>query len=290
MSKFDYVAIDFETANEQLCSACSIGIVAVKNDKVIESGHFLINPEMSFSDYNITIHQITPEDVLNEPNFGEVWQNIKKYFDDEIIFAHSASFDVAVLKALIERYSLDVPNIKVGCTLKIAQKIWKTTLPNCKLNTLSHYLGVEHDHHNALSDAIICTEIIKRAKRVRNVASEAELFESLGIAFGFYNQLGFKMVFSKLKQANKEKVIKNETLKDKVIAFSGKPKTMTKKELSEKILINGAWLSKTLDRSVDYFVALQNCPKTKIDQVNLLKQRGSTIQVITEETIKGWFK
>ena len=64
----------------------------------------------------------------------------------------------------------------------------------------------------------------------------------------------------------------------------------TKKELSEKILINGAWLSKTLDRSVDYFVALQNCPKTKIDQVNLLKQRGSTIQVITEETIKGWFK
>lgn len=55
----DYIAIDFETANEKRSSPCSIGIVVVKNSEVVEKIHYLIKPkEMRFMPINIGIHGI----------------------------------------------------------------------------------------------------------------------------------------------------------------------------------------------------------------------------------------
>ena len=46
----DFVAIDFETANEKRNSACSIGLTVVKDNKIVEEKYFLIKPcEMRFS-------------------------------------------------------------------------------------------------------------------------------------------------------------------------------------------------------------------------------------------------
>ena len=41
---FDFVAIDFETANRNNSSACSIGIAAVKDMNIVETKYFLIQP------------------------------------------------------------------------------------------------------------------------------------------------------------------------------------------------------------------------------------------------------
>ena len=40
----DFVAIDFETANEKRNSACSIGLTVVKDNKIVEEKYFLIKP------------------------------------------------------------------------------------------------------------------------------------------------------------------------------------------------------------------------------------------------------
>ncbi|MBE1556211.1 DNA polymerase III epsilon subunit-like protein [Filibacter limicola] len=40
----DFVAIDFETANSLRSSVCSVGIVQVKNWKIIKEIQSLINP------------------------------------------------------------------------------------------------------------------------------------------------------------------------------------------------------------------------------------------------------
>lgn len=79
----DYIAIDFETANEKRSSPCSIGIVVVKNSEVVEKIHYLIKPkEMRFMPINIGIHGIRPGMVENEPEFNEIWKRIKGYFDN----------------------------------------------------------------------------------------------------------------------------------------------------------------------------------------------------------------
>lgn len=281
----DYVAIDFETANSLLTSACSIGIAAVVNDKIIFEKEYLINPQQHFSDFNITIHKITEDMVIDAKTFGELWPEIKHFFQNALVFAHNASFDISILRALVEKYNLDVPNIKTGCTLKIAQRIWKNELPNCRLNTLASYLEASHNHHNALSDARVCVKIIERAKKIKNVATEEELYQSLGLVFGGYNLNKYWGSTGEYKKAREEDVKKKIAVADKIFAFGGKPKAMTKKALVEKMMISGAFLAKGINRSLDYFVALENCPKEKIVQVELYKSKGCNIIVLDEKEI-----
>ena len=55
----DFVAIDFETANEKRASACSLGITVVKNNKITEEKYWLIKPcPFRFESRNIMIHGI----------------------------------------------------------------------------------------------------------------------------------------------------------------------------------------------------------------------------------------
>ena len=45
MSPYDFVSIDFETANNNLASACSIGLVAVRDLKIVKTFYSLIKPK-----------------------------------------------------------------------------------------------------------------------------------------------------------------------------------------------------------------------------------------------------
>ena len=41
----DFAAIDFETANRQLTSACAVGLVIVREGKIVDTFYSLIQPE-----------------------------------------------------------------------------------------------------------------------------------------------------------------------------------------------------------------------------------------------------
>jgi len=71
----DFVAIDFETANSMRSSVCSVGIVQVRNGKIIKEIQSLINPLSEFHYYNTKIHGITEYMVQSaQPlkNFGQI--------------------------------------------------------------------------------------------------------------------------------------------------------------------------------------------------------------------------
>lgn len=279
MNELDYVAIDFETANGNLTSACSIGLVGAKNDKVVLEEYYLINPCEEFNDYNVLIHGITSDMVEDAPIFPEVWQKIKKYFMGTIIIAHNAMFDLNVLKALIDKYDLEKPNCKIACTLKISEKMWKEEVVNHKLNTISAYLGVKHNHHNALSDSYICHEIVKRTIRCLNVSTLGEAMERLGLVFGKYDNDKFYLSKSRYKKYNTNAI--DNPFKGKIVAYLGKPKSMTKKEASEVLSIKGAILSRALDKSLDYCIIFSDAPKDKINALANINA-NNTIKVINE--------
>ena len=58
------IAIDFETANEQRSSACSVGLAWIEDGQVVRVEERFIRPKtMRFSSFNIAIHGIRPEHV-----------------------------------------------------------------------------------------------------------------------------------------------------------------------------------------------------------------------------------
>lgn len=106
-SKYDFVSIDFETANSRYDSACSIGLAAVRDMAVVDTFYSLINYDGNFLPANISIHGIHPKDVISAPTIFELYPTLLNFFDGCLVIAHNARFDMSVLKSSLGRwYSL----------------------------------------------------------------------------------------------------------------------------------------------------------------------------------------
>ena len=60
----NFAAIDFETANEQRASVCSVGIVIVREGEIVDTYYSLIRPEPEYYTYwNTRVHGLTLADT-----------------------------------------------------------------------------------------------------------------------------------------------------------------------------------------------------------------------------------
>ena len=129
---FDFVAIDFETATSARNSACSLGIVAVRDFQIADTFYSLIKPPaLLFHPGNINIHHITPLDVQDAPTLDELWPQIEKYFTPHCpVLAHNAPFDVSVLR---NSSTVEIPNFPYADTLDLAADLVEGSrgLANC---------------------------------------------------------------------------------------------------------------------------------------------------------------
>lgn len=157
----DFIAMDYETANAQRASACSVALVVVENSQIVDAFYSLIDPEVNFSPRNIQVHGITPQQVAGAPAFPKIWPHIQHFFTPQrIVTAHNSPFDVSVLRRSLERYDLPVPAYQVIDTVKTSRALLPG-LVNYKLDTVSDALNIplEH-HHNALQDSYACARIL----------------------------------------------------------------------------------------------------------------------------------
>ena len=90
----DFAAIDFETANQQRTSVCSVGIVIVRDGEIADSYYSLIKPEPEYYSYwNTRVHGLTLEDTMNADVFPKVWAEIAPKIEGLPLVAHNAPFD-----------------------------------------------------------------------------------------------------------------------------------------------------------------------------------------------------
>ena len=178
----DYVAIDFETANEKRSSACAIGLAVVKNNEIVHKNSWLIRPPKNrFSLFNISIHGIEPDDVRDAPEFKDLWPALSPYFDGGHVIAHNAGFDMGVLRGCLELYGLSYPKFNYDCTLRIARGVWPS-LKKHGLNHVAEHLGVSLAHHDALDDAIAAAKIALHACDQTESESLRELTKKLRLS------------------------------------------------------------------------------------------------------------
>lgn len=156
----DFAAIDFETANGNPSSVCSVGVVVVRDNKLIETYYSLIRPEPDYySWHNTQVHGLSDKDTYNSPCFQEVWQAIEELIDGLPLVAHNKGFDESCLKACFKTYNMDYPDYKFYCTYRDVKKLFKE-LPNYQLQTVSAFAGYDlKNHHHALEDAMACAWI-----------------------------------------------------------------------------------------------------------------------------------
>ena len=188
----DFIAIDFETANQQPSSVCSIGVVMVRNGQVVDSFYSLIQPEPNYYNYWCQrVHGLSQCDTDDAPVFSKVWQQleeriadiflrpdgskrpeVERFTDQQAIddlryqiasipfVAHNARFDEGCLKAVFKVYQMDYPDYRFYDTLAAARRQFGHSLPNHQLHTVAAACGYDlQNHHHALADAEACAAI-----------------------------------------------------------------------------------------------------------------------------------
>ncbi|MGE7365279.1 3'-5' exonuclease [Desemzia incerta] len=157
----NFTAIDFETANFQKHSACSVALTIVRDSRIVDNYYTLLKPDTFFNQKNIQIHGIHERDVVDAPTFAQIWPEIQPLFtQNQLIVAHNLPFDRGVLHGCLDYYGIERPSYQTLCTVQSSRKLLYE-LPNHKLNTVCDALDIRLDnHHNALADSVACANIL----------------------------------------------------------------------------------------------------------------------------------
>lgn len=308
-----FIAIDYETANSSYESVCAVGVTLVEEGKIRSNFYTLIKPEEDFSffdSFNTSIHGITERDVKNAPSFGDVWPDIEKlYLPSQIPFAcHYAGFDIRVTEAMLHSIGNKFPDIEFYDTCTISKNVWPELL-NFKLNTISSYLGIELDHHNAASDAQACAQIAIKHLELLSLPTLRDVAKNYGYDLGVLNTTGVRRMsdfknYSSSKNYNRDNYIQSSKgvlpsaeinvdgeFYGKRIVFTGELDSMNRSEAIQIAVNNGAAVASSVSKKTNYlivgksdFLDFKNGIKTnKFKDAEAAKISGSNIEIIDEE-------
>lgn len=159
----NFVAIDFETANYRPDSACAVGLVKVVGGEIVEAAVHLIKPPTKEFVFTY-IHGLTWSDVAKSEDFGQLWPKLAPFLDGAaFLAAHNASFDAGVLRSCCASYGIAAPSLPFRCTVKMARRAW--AIYPTKLSDVCRELNIALNHHEALSDAMACAQIVLAADK-----------------------------------------------------------------------------------------------------------------------------
>ncbi len=300
----DFVAIDFETANQKRASACSVGLTKVKNGKIVDSFYSLINPEDVFNPFNTYIHGISKEMVEAAPTYFDVIQDVKIFIDDLPLVAHYAPFDMGVIRESNDRYNVMDFDAYYFDSLYLTKQYIKSI--SYKLSYLSDTLGIKFKHHDALDDSRACAELILHLCKDNNFLDIQTLLDGARYSkMGrVTNSEGSKFRINKntsktngididsiINSVDKTTLDNNHPFFEKHACFTGKLESMTRQSAMTLLAQCGGVPEKSVNRKVNFLVLGEqdfrivgdDLKSSKIIKAEKLLNDGQDIQLLSED-------
>lgn len=305
MKNTNFIAIDFETATPKR-EPCQIGIVVVKEGIITERISRLIQPpENRYSEQCTNVHGITPEDTIDTPEFNEVWEDIKKYFEGNFVIAHNLSFDLNVLDKALDSYDIPHPIFMgTACTYQLS---------GLSLEKACNEYNVELcNHHNGECDAEACANLFikylngefhsQKSKDNTDMRgslapmrdSENEEFvnsEYLTIEkVRYFNKVGYEKFLDECACNDPFSCFTEDVLNSVPVLskFEGKRFIITggtvfnREQAYEIIKRVGGKKVSAINKSLDYAIIGEAPGPKKIQQLDELKEDGYDIKIITD--------
>lgn len=294
----DFVAIDFENANNARSSACSLGITIVKNGKIEDTKYWLIKPypfEMGF--FQQRVHKIELSTLENELTFDELWPDIRPYLENQNILAHNASYDLNLLRGLIEHYHLSIGNLQYACTVDMAKFTWPNE-PKHSLGYLAYYNQIKFVHHRADDDAKVCALLALRMAELHEAEDLDDLIYKTKISKRNIDG-SFARLTPRPRRKSKTAVIPNlyqapssdHSLYSKIVVFTGDLETLSREEAQHIVMQRGGIAAKNISPQTHYVVVgTQNAvlvgedlKSSKMRKAEDFINRGYPLELLTEE-------
>lgn len=176
----NFVCVDLETTglNPKTDRIIEIGMVKVREGKIVEQFSSLINPRQQLEERIEQITGITQKELENQPLQKEILPQILEFLEEDVLLGHRVLFDYSFLKRAFTNEKIPFERKGID-TLKIARKV----VADCESKSLpklcSHY-GIEYHPHRALSDALATVELYRK---LSELYYEEELFAPKPLIF-----------------------------------------------------------------------------------------------------------
>lgn len=171
-----YAFIDTETTgfdsirNQVITLSC---YVTTKDYELLGEHHGKFRPEgkreIVWSNEAEKVHGISYDEALSFPSIPEgidAYLEFLRQFPSLIFVAHNTAYDRRMLKGTFSRYDrhFDLYGAfrEYQDTLKMVKNSGLVSSKSKSLGVICKELGIDHDHHDARSDALVLIEIHKR--------------------------------------------------------------------------------------------------------------------------------
>lgn len=269
-----FAFIDVETANSDTSSICQIGIVVFENNVEVDAWSSLVDPLSHFSRSNTHIHGIVADDVVGEPSFGDLYDELRGLLENQIVFSHTL-FDQRAIAGAGDQLGLTPFEHRWFDSTRVIRQTWpRYSKRGYGLANLTKEFQIEFDHHDALEDARAAALILVRAFE----ESEAGLHDWLV-------RLETKTTRKRAPKLAKLEGSALGVLAGEVVVMTGEP-IAGKKVASEAINSLGAAVYPGVTRQTSILVVcgdsvLQKTGKQKKAEHYI--SQGQKIRIMTEE-------
>ena len=163
-----YIAFDVETTGLSSITSriIEVGAVIFENEKPVAQFSSLVNPNVFIPESATAVNHITNDMIKYAPSEEKVFSDLVNFLGDAldnqtIICAHNAKFDMAFLSETLMRLGYS-GKINFVDTLSLSRRnIF--SVDNHKQKTIAEYFGIVNDQeHRAVSDAMVCGEILSK--------------------------------------------------------------------------------------------------------------------------------
>lgn len=149
----EYCVLDLETTGFSAATEkiTEIGIMKVKNGKVIDEFSCFVNPQKHIPERVTEVTNITDDMVKDAQTIDKVFPKVLEFIKDSVLVAHNAPFDIGFLKqnAKVLGYEFDYTYLD---TLSLAKDLFPN-YKKYKLGKIAENLGIKVEvAHRALDD------------------------------------------------------------------------------------------------------------------------------------------
>ena len=191
IEQYDLAFLDLETTGLNVVmgdSICEIGAYKVRNRKIIDKFHSLVNPKRKIPLEAQRVHKISDADVQYAPFFEKLADKLISFLKDSVVCAYNVSFDMGFIDhqlKSIECPALNTPAIDI---LTMARDTLKLSRYN--LQTVAQSLDIDCSNglHRALDDSLVAYQVFSRLINVFKEKGISKLDEFISL-YGFGNEI-----------------------------------------------------------------------------------------------------
>ena len=284
----NYCVLDLETTglSPNYDSIIEIGIIKVKENKIVDKYNSLINPGFLINEYITSITGITNEMLKGKPKIRDLKKEVLNFIGNDVLVGHNISFDVSFLQ---KGFNEELKNEYID-TLQFCRKLFKE-LSHHRLTDMSNYLEISRNEHRSMSDCLCTKELYDCIKeKMKNNGLE------INDIFAKKNYSSKNIDIHAIKPDNIE-IDEDNFFYNKHCVFTGKLEKMIRKDAMQLVVNVGGILDNSVTKKTNYLIlgnndycsSIKDGKSSKHKKAEKYKLEGQDIEIIDEDTFYNLF-